>query len=119
MGGLILEAPVPSASRVASKILWSLPGLSLLVHSQFDTLSKLRSVTAPVMVVHCTKDPVLPFQFGEEVYNAAPFPKRFLRIDGECHEESTLIAPEKYRSTLQGFLSSLVQPNETPEPLQK
>jgi len=119
VGGLILEAPVPSASRVASKILWSLPGLSLLVHSQFDTLSKLRSVTAPVMVVHCTKDPVLPFQFGEEVYNAAPFPKRFLRIDGECHEESTLIAPEKYRSTLQGFLSSLVQPNETPEPLQK
>jgi uncharacterized protein len=108
VGGLILEAPVPSASRVASKIF--LPGLSLLVQSQFDTLSELKHVTAPVMVVHCTKDPVLPFQFGQEVYNAAPSPKRFLRIDGECHEESVLIAPEQYRSALREFLSSLDEP---------
>jgi fermentation-respiration switch protein FrsA (DUF1100 family) len=110
VGGLILEAPVPSASRVASKIFWFLPGLSLLVQSQFDTLSKLKHVTAPVMVVHCTKDPVLPFQFGQKVYNAAPSPKRFLRIDGECHEESSLIAPEQYRSTLREFLNSLHEP---------
>jgi fermentation-respiration switch protein FrsA (DUF1100 family) len=110
VGGLILEAPLPSASRVASKIYWFLPGLSLLVHSQFDTVSKLKQITSPILVVHCTQDPVLPFQFGQEVYNAAPSPKRFLRIDGECHEESSLIAPERYRSTLHEFLGSLNQP---------
>jgi uncharacterized protein len=110
VGGLVLEAPLPSASRVASKIYWFLPGLSLLVHSQFDTVSKLKQITSPILVVHCTQDPVLPFQFGQEVYNAAPSPKRFLRIDGECHEESSLIAPERYRSTLHEFLGSLNQP---------
>lgn len=110
VGGLILEAPVPSASRAAGKIFWFLPGLSLLVGSQFDTISKLRQVTAPILVVQCTHDPVLPFQFGQEVYNAAPSPKRFLRIDGECHEESSLIAPEQYRSTLTEFLAWLDQP---------
>lgn len=89
---------------------WFLPGVSLLVHSQFDTISKLKKVTAPVMVVQCTHDPVLPIQFGEEVYEAAPSPKRFLRIEGECHEESSLIAPVKYRSSLQEFLMSLDQP---------
>jgi len=110
VAGLILEAPLPSASRAASKIFWFLPGLSLLVRSQFDTISKLSQVTAPLLIVQCTHDPVLPFQFGQEVYNAAPSPKRFLRIDGECHEESSLIAPEQYHATLQEFLASLDQP---------
>jgi uncharacterized protein len=110
VGGLILEAPLPSASRAARKMFWFLPGLSLLVYSQFDTISKLKQITAPVMVVQCTHDPVLPFQFGQEVYNAAPSPKRFLRIEGECHEESSLIAPVQYRSALEQFLASLDQP---------
>jgi len=109
VGGLILEAPFPSASRVASKTFWFLPGLSLLVRSQFDTQSKLKQITAPTLVVHCTQDPVLPFQFGQEVYDAAHPPKHFLRINGDCHEESSLIAPVQYRSALHEFLTSLGQ----------
>ena len=110
VGALILEAPLPSASRAAGKMFWFLPGLSLLVYSQFDTISKLKQIRAPVMVVQCTHDPVLSFQFGREVYNAAPSPKRFLRIEGACHEESSLIAPVQYRSALEQFLASLDQP---------
>jgi fermentation-respiration switch protein FrsA (DUF1100 family) len=110
VGGLILEAPLPSASRAASKMFWFLPGLRFLVYSQFDTISKLKQIKAPVMVVQCTHDPVLSFQFGQEVYNAAPSPKRFLRIEGQCHEESSLIAPVQYRSALEQFLASLDQP---------
>jgi fermentation-respiration switch protein FrsA (DUF1100 family) len=109
VGGLVLEAPLPSASRAASKIFWFLPGLSFFVHSQFDTISKLRQITAPILIVHCASDPVLPFQFGEEVFNAAGSSKRFLRVDAECHEESSLIAPEQYHSALQEFLASLNQ----------
>lgn len=107
VGGLVLEAPLPSASRAASKIFWFLPGLSLLVSSQFDTISKLKKVKAPVLVVQCTRDPVLPFEFGQQVYRAAPSPKHFLWIEGECHEESSLIEPVKYRAALRQFLSSL------------
>jgi uncharacterized protein len=110
VGGLILEAPFPSASHVASKIFWFLPGLSLLVHSQFDTLSNLKQITAPVLIVHCTQDPVLPFQFGQEVYNSARPPKHFVQVNGYCHEESSLIAPVQYRSALQNFLASLAHP---------
>lgn len=110
VGGLVLEAPLPSASRAASKLFWFLPGLSFLVSSQFDTISKLKKVTAPILVVQCTRDPVLPFEFGQQVYSAAPSPKHFLWIEGECHEESSLISPVKYRSALRQFLSSLGEP---------
>lgn len=110
VGGVILEAPFPSASRVASRVFWFLPGLNLLVHSQFNTQSKLKQITSPILVVHCKRDPVLPFQFGQEVYRAARSPKYFLQIDGECHEESSLIAPVQYRTALQEFLMTLEKP---------
>jgi len=109
VGGIILEAPFPSASRVARKIFWFLPGLSLLVHGQFDTESKLKQITAPILVVHCTQDPVLPFEFGREVFDAARSRKQFLEIRGSCHEESSLVAPGQYRAALQEFLTSLDQ----------
>jgi fermentation-respiration switch protein FrsA (DUF1100 family) len=107
VGGLVLEAPFPSAARLARRVFWFLPGLSLLVHSQFDTLARLAEINAPVLIVHCRQDPVIPFHFGQEVYGAARSPKEFLPIDGQCHEEASLIAPAQYRAALQKFLTSI------------
>ncbi len=111
VGGVILEAPFPSASRVTSKLFWFLPGLSLLVHSQFDMQSKLKEISVPILVVHCTLDPVMPFQLGQEVYNLALAPKYFLQIGGYCHEEAALVEPVHYRSGLQSFLAALAHPD--------
>jgi hypothetical protein len=51
----------------------------------------------------------LPFEFGRQVYSAAHSPKRFLWIEGESHEESSVIEPVKYPAALQQFLGSLDQ----------
>ena len=107
VAGVVLEAPFPSASRVARKIFWFLPGVGLLTYGQFDTRSRLKEIHAPVLIVHCSQDPVIPFQFGREVYEEALSPKNFLRVNGYCHEESSLIAPTQYRAALQEFLNSL------------
>jgi len=106
VGGIVLEAPFPSASHVARKFYWFLPGVGLLMHSQFNTEKRLKEISAPVFIVHCNQDPVLPFQFGQEVYNAARSPKTFLEINGQCHEEASIIAPENYRAALRGFLNN-------------
>jgi fermentation-respiration switch protein FrsA (DUF1100 family) len=50
---------------------------------------------------------VVPFQFGQDVYDAALEPKSFLEIKGYCHEEGALIAPTQYRIAIQAFLNSL------------
>jgi len=107
VAGVVLEAPFPSASRVARKVFWFLPGVSLLVHGQFDTQAWSKEIHTPILIVHCVQDPVIPLQFGQEVYDAALPPKNFLQINGSCHEESSLIAPTQYRAALQEFLSSL------------
>jgi fermentation-respiration switch protein FrsA (DUF1100 family) len=107
VAAVVLEAPFPSASRVAHKVFWFLPGVSLLARGQFDTQTWLKEIRAPILIVHCNQDPVIPFQFGQEVYAAALPPKNFLQINGYCHEESSLIAPTQYRTALQQFLINL------------
>jgi uncharacterized protein len=107
LGAAILEAPFPSASRVARRVFWFLPGASLLVRGQFDTKDRLREVRAPVLIVQCAQDPVFPLPFGQEVYEAARSPKQFVGVNGYCHEEASLIAPAQYRAALNKFLNSL------------
>jgi uncharacterized protein len=107
VAGVILEAPFPSASSLANKLFWFLPGLSLLVRSQFNTQMRLSETAAPLLVVHCTQDPIIPFKLGQAVYNSAQQVKYFVAINSLCHEESSLMAPGEYRTALQKFLSTL------------
>jgi hypothetical protein len=113
VGGVILEAPFPSASRVASHFYPFLPGVSLLVRSQFNTQERLKQINVPILIVHCTQDPVIPFELGQDVYKAAKFPKTFLPINGSCHEEASLIAPTRYQAALQQFLNSLLSATDS------
>jgi uncharacterized protein len=107
VAAVILEAPFPSAARLAKILFRFLPGLSFLVRGQFDTQARVQEIHAPVFIVHCRQDPVLPFKLGQEVYAASNPPKTFLEINGRCHEEASIIAPEKYRAALQNFLNGV------------
>jgi fermentation-respiration switch protein FrsA (DUF1100 family) len=108
VGGVVLEAPFPSASRLAGHFYPFLPGVGLVVYSQFNNEKRLQHIDVPILIVHCTQDPVIPFRFGQEVYRAAKSPKTFLPIDGVCHEEASAIEPARYRASLQQFLGSLL-----------
>jgi hypothetical protein len=110
VAAIILEAPFPSASRLAKLIFRFLPGLSFFVRGQFDTQTRVQEIHAPIFIVHCHEDPVLPFTLGQEVYAASNPPKTFLEINGRCHEEALIIAPEKCRAALQNFLNSVGRP---------
>lgn len=107
VAGLVLEAPFPSASRVAREVYWFLPGVSLAVYGQFNTVTWIKEVRAPVLIVHCKQDPVIPFVFGQEVYEAALQPKTFVAIENPCHEEASLMSPKKYGAALKSFLDGL------------
>jgi fermentation-respiration switch protein FrsA (DUF1100 family) len=111
VGGVVLEAPFPSARALARRIYWFVPGLGWLIRSRFETSQNLerasRSFATPLLVIHCTGDPVIPFAFGKEVYERAPEPKSFLAISGECHEEATLVDPGAVRRELLLFVEQV------------
>ncbi len=107
VAALVLEAPFPSGAVLAKRVYPFLPGLSWIVKSKFETGKKLAAVRTPVLIIHCTQDPVISFSLGEEVFRLAREPKSFLRIDGICHEEGALVAPEIYLEKLRQFLAAL------------
>ena len=72
VGAVVLEAPFPSASALARKLFWFFPGIEFLVRGQLNTAARLNETSVPILIVHCTEDPVIPFQFGQAVFNSAP-----------------------------------------------
>ena len=107
IGGLILEAPFPSADAMAKHFYSFLPGINLLVYGQLNTERRITEVDAPLLVVHCEQDPVIPLAFGQRVYETAHAPKTFALIKASCHEESSLIAPTQFRTALQTYLKAV------------
>ena len=43
------------------------------------------SVTAPTLIVHGSKDGVVPIRFGEKLFALANLPKDFWRVEGGAH----------------------------------
>lgn len=106
VAGLILEAGFPSVARVAPMVM-PLPGIRYVVRSRFDSAAKLKDIHVPVLVAHCTADPILPFSLGEELFAAANQPKTFLPYDAACHEPLYPSDPEGYAGKLATFLQRL------------
>lgn len=107
VAGVVLVAPFASSKAVARRVYPFLPGAGSVVRSKFDTAAKLSQVHAPILIVHCSGDPVLPFALGEEVYRPPHEPKLFFRVEGSCHEEALLMQPAAYRAQLLAFLRQI------------
>ncbi|WP_445505336.1 alpha/beta hydrolase [Microvirga sp. G4-2] len=84
LAGLILDAPYTSTADVAGLAYWYVP-VSWLMLDQFRSLDIIKKVKAPILILHGTDDRIIPFALGEQLYAAAPEPKRFVRIDGGSH----------------------------------
>ena len=63
----------------------------------------------PLLVLHGDQDTVIPFPFGQAVYEAAPQPKTFYRIPGADHNDTYLAGGEPYFEQFVGFVRRVTQ----------
>jgi len=103
VAGILLEAPFPSVSALARAYTFSVP-FDYFWTSRFDSLSKLRSIRVPVAVVHGTKDPLIPFALGQQVFDAAHEPKRLFAVEAEIHEGALMALGLERTGELRRFL---------------
>jgi hypothetical protein len=85
-GGLIVQSSFTSAKDMARR-LFRIPLFEYIPKSKFDSLAKIRRVRAPILIVHGTRDEVVPFSMGQRLFQAAPGPKFFFRVDGAGHND--------------------------------
>ena len=82
---VVLESPFTSATDVAASVYPFVP-VRQLMKDQFRSDERIANVTAPVLIMHGTRDRVVPFALGEKLFSLVPGPKRFVRFDGGDHE---------------------------------
>jgi fermentation-respiration switch protein FrsA (DUF1100 family) len=86
IGSLVLEAPFTSTADLAARQYPFVP-VRWLMKDQFRSDLRIAAVTAPLLVLHGARDPIVPIEYGERLFGLAREPKRFVRFaDGE-HED--------------------------------
>jgi uncharacterized protein len=84
IGALVLDSPYSSIVDVAAAAYWFVPVRALL-RDPFRNDLLIGSVEAPTLMVHGTKDGVVPIRFGEKLFALANQPKEFWRVEGAAH----------------------------------
>ena len=98
---LILVKTFTSMPDEAQKVCPIMPA-RWLVRTQFDNLAKIKKCPRPVFVAHGTTDSLIPFAFGQRLFEAANSPKRFCSMEGVDHNDP--LVPDFFAS-LRTFLA--------------
>src|SRR5208282_1484953 len=108
-GGLIIQSSFTSARAMARRM-FAIPAIAYVVKSRFDSLQKIRDVHAPILIAHGTRDEVIPFAMGQQLFQVAPEPKRFYAIEGASHNDALEVGGEHYLACLQRFVAESAPP---------
>jgi fermentation-respiration switch protein FrsA (DUF1100 family) len=73
-----------------------------LARNRYESLNKLALCKNPIFIAHGDADQVVPFSHGQRLFEAAPGPKRFLRIPGGDHNDAL---PSNLFELLKPFLA--------------
>ncbi len=89
--GLILRSPFTSIRAMMidyyPKLRYLLGIAPCLPRTNFDTLSKIRRLDRPLLVMHGDADETVPDYMGRQVYDAAPEPKTFVTFPRSGHRD--------------------------------
>ncbi len=100
VAGLILESPFISAFRVVTRV-------KILPFDRFPNIERIADVDCPVLVIHGTRDGVIPFFHGERIFAEASEPKFFLGVEGAGHNDLEWVGGTRYWNTIRDFLEYL------------
>jgi fermentation-respiration switch protein FrsA (DUF1100 family) len=75
----------------------------LLTTIQYPTLEHVKQINIPLLVIHSSKDELIPYSHGRQIFEAAPEPKQFLNLSG-THNEGFLTSGAGYKDGLREFI---------------
>ena len=104
--GIILEAPFASIKAMARAVFPWLP-IGRFLSTKYDSISKIRQIQTPLLIMHGDQDEVVPFQQGKRLFDAANNPKQFYTISGAGHNNSYIVGGEAYFKIMSQFLDGL------------
>jgi len=115
-GALVLESTFTRLPDVAAEAgFWGrvAAGLTTL---EFDSLSRIGQIDAPIVMLHGDADDTVPVQLGRRLRDAAPAGVRWVEFPGGSHSRLHSNAPQLYRDTMRQVIATLTPQTTTPPP---
>jgi fermentation-respiration switch protein FrsA (DUF1100 family) len=101
---LILRSPFTSIVDVARHHYPLLP-VDALLRDRFDTIDRIRSIRAPILVIAGGRDSIVPIESSRRLYEAAPEPKSLLVLPDADHNDMDLLAGAEMIDAIVQFIA--------------
>jgi fermentation-respiration switch protein FrsA (DUF1100 family) len=111
--GLILESTFTNAVDWADRKMPVIP--SWYISSKLNTLGHVENLKMPKLFLHGTKDNIIPYTLGRELYIKAAEPKEFYSIIGAGHNNTWRVGGKKYFDAIKEFVDRTVAGQATAE----
>ena len=108
---VILESTFTSFDDIA-KHYYSFMPVRLFTRFDYDTRNAVKELDCPVFIVHSPDDEIIPYKFGEQLFEAAGEPKLFRDLKGS-HNEGFYENPQLYKQIWQEWIDALKLPDNT------
>ena len=107
MAGIIVEGTFTSMRDMAQFIRWlRIFPLDWLVTQHFDSISKIKSLSTPLLILHGSADDIIPVAMAKELFAAAPQPKQLVIIPQANHNGLPQFGDRQFLFSLQKFIQT-------------
>lgn len=104
-GGLIIESTFSALGDIVD-IYFPVLSHFFYLRYDFDSVSKIKKVTVPVLAIHSPDDEVIPFELGQKLFEGVTSEKTFLQIKGG-HNDGFMQSIASYMKTLRTFIQAI------------
>lgn len=102
--GLVLETPMYNAMSLSKSIIPFLP-VSRMLTIRLDNAEHTRKLRVPVLVIHGTRDEIIPYEEGEQLFmSLRGMPAGFYTIPGARHNDTWIVVGGEYSRVIKMFV---------------
>ena len=106
LAGIILDSTFTSLGDMSKRVVSFVP--TFLFKGRYDSLKKIDGVLCPKLFLHSSTDDIVPYEFGQQLYEAAPEPKEFVTLQGG-HNDSFMVSEGLFVASIDRFVDELVR----------
>lgn len=104
--GLILQSSFTSmAEAVKNRRIMALFPVQFILTERFDSRRKIRSLRLPILFIHGTADPVVPYEMSQQLYQEALSSKQLFLVPDAEHVSIYQPGPYSYLIAIQQFIA--------------
>ena len=103
LAGLIVESGFTNATDMARLMFGPVP-VQWLSSMNWDSLEKIPKINSPKLFLHGNRDSVVPYHLGQELFEAAKEPKRFVELENVDHNDTYISGREIYYEAIREFI---------------